>query len=111
VGLFAEDSDGTGWSPAGEVHLPAPGNVVHLSLAGKELIVTSGDGSVRGQHLQDATSRMHAAGPIADGGVREFHAACMLPTESNMGNSILRLALKQVVQSDGALAWGPELFS
>jgi len=111
VGLFAEDPGGGGWNPAGEVHLPVPGNLAHLSLAGNELIVTSGDGSVHGQHLKDGTSRIHATWPISDGGVREFHAACMLPAETNKGNSILRLALKQVVQSDGGIAWGPELFS
>jgi len=110
LGLFAEDSDGTGWSPAGEVHLPTPGDLVHLLLSGNELILTSGDGSVHGRHLKDGTSRMHVAGPISDGGVREFHATCMPPAANNKGNSVLRLALKQVVQSDGAISWGPELF-
>uniref|UniRef100_A0A7S4Q506 Uncharacterized protein n=1 Tax=Alexandrium monilatum TaxID=311494 RepID=A0A7S4Q506_9DINO len=108
VALFADEGSGAGWSPAGEVHLP-PGALtgsarVGLSLAGEELLITTGTGEAHRRHVRHGTSTVYPTPGGHD--QREFHSSCSLPT-----GELLRLALRQAVRPSGGLAWGPELFA
>lgn len=103
--LLLQDFEGSGWGPAGEVHLP-PGSFTDgslgLSFQGKELIVTATSGEVLRRHLELGTSTWLAA-PGGTAIQREYVAAC-----ETTSSGIVRLALRRHFDGDGEV-WAPEL--
>jgi len=97
------------WHPAGEVHLPAEGELVgagSLSFLAQSLLFTKPSGQVIRRtlpaHLVGAASASSASMPSAfvGGPHREFQAAC-----GTAEGEVVRLALRKA----GALTWEPEL--
>ena len=99
ISLFKEGP--SGWTAAGEVHLPAA--AVSLSFLGEELLALLGDGSVMRRHVREGTTKWHPA-PAATQLPREYYAAC---AKEDVGSDLLRLALRQAAPK--VEAWMAEL--
>jgi len=99
ISLFKEGP--SGWTSAGEVHLPEAGT--SLSFFGEELLALLSNGSVMRRHVREGSNKWHAAPPAAQL-PREHHAACA----KDVGG-LLRLALRQAAPK--VEAWMAELTS